>query len=173
MRNLSYSQSIMHHGNWIYPGILAMLVFLNSCSKPLDWPGSPLYTFENGDLKTTYPADLESARNAILGHFAHYDVVAYEDSTTKSPMFTFVISYGFTDFYLDSLGELIQSDRFVRASHKINQKNIILFLKMLTTILTKILKFFFPYIKPERKAFVSFYNQQKTQVNGESEKRLG
>ena len=39
-------------------------------------------------------------------------------------MLTFIISYGFTDFYLDSLGNLIQTDIFLRASHKINQEMI-------------------------------------------------
>jgi len=39
-------------------------------------------------------------------------------------MFTFIISYGFTDFYMDSTGDLIQSDRFLWASHKINQKKV-------------------------------------------------
>jgi hypothetical protein len=51
-------------------------------------------------------------------------VVSYEDTTTKTPMLTFVISYGFSDFYMDDNGDLILSQRFVRASHKINQKMI-------------------------------------------------
>ena len=111
----------MHQGNWIYAGILAILVILNSCSKPLDWPGSPLYTFEKGELNITYPADPESARKAIVGHYAHYDVVAYEDTTTRTTMRTFIISYGFTDFYLED-GKLMQSDRFVHAEQKLSRK---------------------------------------------------
>ena len=39
-------------------------------------------------------------------------------------MLTFIISYGFSDFYLDDNGDLIISQSFVRASHKINQKMI-------------------------------------------------
>ena len=67
---------------------------------------------------------LKGVKKQLAGHYAHYDVVSYEDSTTKSPMFTFTISYGFTDFHIDNKGDLIQSSRFVRASHKINQKLI-------------------------------------------------
>jgi hypothetical protein len=58
----------------------------------------------------------------IAGHYAHFDVVAYEDTTTKTTMRTFIISYGFTDFYLEE-GKLMQSDRFVRAEQKLSRKN--------------------------------------------------
>jgi hypothetical protein len=114
--------STMQKGKRIYPGILAILFFLNSCSKPLEWPESPLYDFEQGESHTTQPTDLESARKAIVGHYAHYDVVAYEDKTTRTTMRTFVISYGFTDFYLKD-GKLMQSDRFVHAEQKLSKKN--------------------------------------------------
>lgn len=97
---------------------------MNACGDPIPWPSSPLYDFSKYENEKTAVSDIDSIKKQLVGHYAHYDVVAYEDSTTKSPMFTFVISYGFTDFYIDSLGNLIQSDRFVRASHKINQKNI-------------------------------------------------
>ena len=107
---------------WLYPGILVLLFFLGSCSKVLDWPESPLYNFEQGEADTNYPEDLESARNAIVGHYAHYDVVAYEDTTTRTTMRTFIISYGFTDFYLED-GKLMQSDRFVHAEQKLSRKN--------------------------------------------------
>lgn len=106
----------------LYAGFLAFLVILNSCSKPLNWPDSPLYVFEQGDSNTTQPADLESAMTKIAGHYAHYDVVAYEDTTTKTTMRTFIISYGFTNFYLEQ-GRLMQSDRFVHAEQKLSRKN--------------------------------------------------
>jgi hypothetical protein len=113
---------MMQTGKRIYPVILAILFFLNSCSRPLKWPESPLYNFEQGESNTTQPADLESAKKTIVGHYAHYDVVAYEDTTTRTTMRTFIISYGFTDFYLDDW-KLIQSDRFVRAEQKLSKKN--------------------------------------------------
>jgi hypothetical protein len=88
----------------------------------LDWPGSPLYDFNSTIPDTTKLPDRESAINEIIGHYAHFDVVAYEDTTTRTIMRTFIISYGFTDFYLDS-GKLMQSDRFVRAEQKLSRKN--------------------------------------------------
>jgi hypothetical protein len=105
--------------------LLFCIVFIiNACSQPIPWPASPLYDFSKYENEKTTVSDIDSIKAQLVGHYAHYDVVAYEDSTTQSPMFTFVISYGFTDFYLDSVGDIIQSDRFMRASHKINQKQI-------------------------------------------------
>ncbi len=60
---------------------------------------------------------------AVAGHYAHYDVVAYEDPTTKTPMRTLVVSYGFTDFVIED-GRLLQIDRFCHAEQKINQPNV-------------------------------------------------
>jgi len=108
--------------NWIIPGFLVLMFSLNSCSKPLEWPASPLYDFKKGASNDTQAADLESARKALVGHYAHYDVVAYEDTTTRTTMRTFIISYGFTDFYLED-GKLMQSDRFVHAEQKLSRKN--------------------------------------------------
>ena len=99
-----------------------ILMIIGGCSKPLDWPENPLYKFEVGDLSTSYPQDLQQAKEAIVGHYAHFDVVAYEDTTTKTTMRTFIISYGFTDFHLED-GKLIQSDRFVKAEQKLSRKN--------------------------------------------------
>lgn len=112
----------MKKSNWIYLGVLSILVVLNSCSKPLDWPEAPLYVFDMGDSNFNQPGDLKSAKEAIVGHYAHYDVVAYEDTTTRTTMRTFIISYGFTDFYLED-GKLMQSDHFVHAQQKLSKKN--------------------------------------------------
>ncbi|NTV85098.1 MAG: hypothetical protein HGA23_12505 [Bacteroidales bacterium] len=119
---MSLNTGMIKRGRLFYPGFLAFLLILNSCSGPLEWPESPLYVFEQGESDTTQPADIESARSEIVGHYAHYDVVAYEDTTTKTTMRTFIISYGFTDFYLEE-GKLMQSDRFVRAEQKLSRKN--------------------------------------------------
>jgi hypothetical protein len=107
---------------WFYPGFLAFLFILNSCSRPLEWPESPLYVFEQGESNTNQPKDLESAKEEIVGHYAHYDVVAYEDTTTRTTMRTFIVSYGFTDFYMEE-GRLMQSDRFVHAEQKLSRRN--------------------------------------------------
>lgn len=98
------------------------MLFLNSCSKPLEWPKSPLFLLDNTGGDINQPADLESALKQIVGHYAHYDVVSYEDTTTRTIMRTFIISYGFTDFYLEN-GKLMQADRFVHAVQKLSRKN--------------------------------------------------
>ena len=112
---------MMQKGRWFYPGFLAFLFILNSCSGPLEWPESPLYAFEQGESNTSQPTDLKSAQEKIAGHYAHYDVVAYEDTITRTTMRTFIISYGFTDFYMEE-NRLMQSDRFVHAEQKLSRK---------------------------------------------------
>jgi len=106
----------------LYPGFLFFLFILFSCSRPLEWPESPLYVFEHGDPDIIRLADMESVMTEITGHYAHYDVVAYEDTTTRTTMRTFIISYGFTDFYMED-GKLLESDRFVHSEQKLSRKN--------------------------------------------------
>jgi len=107
-----------------YMLFFSFVAIFNACNQPAPWPSSPLYDFSKYENEKTTVSDIDSIKKQLVGHYAHYDVVAYEDTTTQSPMLTFTISYGFTDFYIDSVGDLIQSDRFVKASHKINQKFI-------------------------------------------------
>jgi hypothetical protein len=57
---------------------------------------------------------------AIEGRYAHFDVVAYEDMSTDTPMRTFIISYGFTDYRVVE-DRLIQIDRFLQANYHLNQ----------------------------------------------------
>lgn len=57
---------------------------------------------------------------AIEGRYAHYDVVAYQDVTTKKPMRTFVVSYGFTEFRIED-GRLLQIDSFCHAEQVLNR----------------------------------------------------
>jgi hypothetical protein len=107
----------------VLPGLIigTVLIALNSCSKPLDWPESPLYNFTREDYNAYNGFDLDKIKNEIVGHYAHFDVVAYEDTTTRTTMRSFVISYGFTDFYLEE-GKLIQSNRFVYSEQKLSRK---------------------------------------------------
>lgn len=113
---------MMQKGRWFYPALLVFMFILNSCAVPLEWPESPLYVFEQGEPDTTQQTDRERVLENISGHYAHYDVVAYEDTTTRTTMRTFIVSYGFTDFYLEE-GRLMQSDRFVHAEQKLSRKN--------------------------------------------------
>jgi hypothetical protein len=92
------------------------------CSRPLQLPASPLYDF--GPPRNSSGLSEADARAALLGRYAHYDVVAYEDRSTKTPMKTFVVSYGFTEF-VERDGKIFQIDSFVHASHHINQRGVV------------------------------------------------
>lgn len=113
------------HTRITVPLVTTLLIglMLGSCAKPLPWPDSPLYTDTKYNSIGVQPPDIQAAKQALVGHYAHYDVVAYEDETTQTPMLTFIVSYGFTDFYLEN-GDLYQSDRFIHAEQKINQERI-------------------------------------------------
>jgi hypothetical protein len=63
---------------------------------------------------------------AMAGHYAHYDVVAYQGETPNGPLSTFVISYGFTDLVIEN-GELVEYDRFCHAEQKANQDFVTIF----------------------------------------------
>ena len=106
-----------------YASPILATIILSGCDNPLDWPQSPLYQFPDSEYSESYPDTLEEAKNRIVGHYAHYDIVAYEENQNDKPMRTFIVSYGFTDFYLDN-GKLMESDRFCHAEHKINQKGV-------------------------------------------------
>lgn len=93
---------------------------LAGCSLPKPWPPSPLYALPPEDPTWVAPASREEAMAAMAGHYAHYDVVAYEGETPNGPLSTFIISYGFTDLVIED-GELVEYDVFCHAEHKANQ----------------------------------------------------
>lgn len=93
---------------------------LVGCSYPLPWPQSPLYETPTNDPNWNAPAGKQEAMEAMTGHYAHYDVVAYQGQTPTGPLSTFVISYGFTDLVIEN-GVLVEHDRFCHAEHKANQ----------------------------------------------------
>jgi hypothetical protein len=101
----------------------ALAIALGGCSAPLPWPHSPLYEFPASEAGWKGPASVQEAMQAIAGRYAHYDVVAYEDATTRTPMRTFTVSYGFTEFRIEK-GRLYQVDSFCSAEQKLNQKNV-------------------------------------------------
>lgn len=57
---------------------------------------------------------------AMAGHYAHYDIVAYDAETPNGPLKTLIISYGFTDLVIEN-GELVEYDSFCHAEQKSNQ----------------------------------------------------
>jgi len=93
---------------------------LLGCSSPKPWPDSPLYETPANDPNWVAPASKEEAIAAMVGHFAHYDIVAYDGETANGPLATFIISYGFTDLVIED-GELVAYDRFCRAEYIANQ----------------------------------------------------
>jgi len=102
--------------------ILSLGILFPGCSEPLQWPDSPLYEYPEISEKAMQE-DLQQIMQQLEGRYAHYDIVSYEDKSTKTPMKTFVISYGITEFFMEE-GELYQKDRFLSASHKINQPGV-------------------------------------------------
>ncbi len=93
---------------------------LAGCSNPKPWPQSPLYVTPINDPNWQAPAGKAEAMAAMAGHYAHYDVVAYEAQTPNGPLSTFIISYGFTDLVIED-GKLVEYDRFCHAEDKANQ----------------------------------------------------
>lgn len=53
----------------------------------------------------------------LVGRWAHYDVVAYEDAALK----TVIISYGFNDFSLDDDGVLVDQGSFCSSEQRTDQ----------------------------------------------------
>ncbi len=95
-------------------------VLFSGCSNPKPWPESPLYEAPADTPGWNAPANREEALVAMAGHYAHYDVVAYQGETPNGPLSTFIISYGFTDLVLED-GMLVEYDCFCHAEHKANQ----------------------------------------------------
>lgn len=105
---------------------LSWCSYLGGCSVPLPWPESPLYEPPLNDPAWEAPTSMEEAMEAMAGHYAHYDVVAYDGETPNGPLSTFVISYGFTDLVIED-GALVEYDRFCRAEQKANQNFVTTF----------------------------------------------
>lgn len=80
------------------------LLLATGCSsdEPSDGAAAP------ASSTTTTRAEVPGAE--LVGRWAHYDIVAYEDDLMK----TMIVSYGFSDFTVED-GELIESDQFCSA----------------------------------------------------------
>ncbi len=106
-----------------YALAVALLGFFVGCAAPLPWPESPLYEFPQSNPGADYPQTVDAAMAAIAGSYAHFDVVAYEDSGTMTPMRAMIVSYGITEFHIKD-GQLVQVDRFCHADQLINQESV-------------------------------------------------
>ncbi len=56
----------------------------------------------------------------MAGHYAHYDIVAYDGETANGPLATFIVSYGYTDLVIED-GQLVAYDTFCHAEYIANQ----------------------------------------------------
>lgn len=65
---------------------------------------------------TTTEATTEVLGSELVGRWAHYDIVAYEDELMK----TMIVSYGFTDFSVED-GVLIEGEEFCTAEQVSDQ----------------------------------------------------
>lgn len=90
------------------------------CSIPLTWPDSPLYETPTNHPDWVPPMDKGAAIAAMAGHYAHYDIVAYDGETANGPLATFIISYGYTDLVIEN-DQLVAYDRFCRSEYVANQ----------------------------------------------------
>ncbi|RIK65973.1 MAG: hypothetical protein DCC65_11055 [Planctomycetota bacterium] len=95
-------------------------LFLGGCSIPLPWPESPLYETPSNASNWVAPTSKEEALAAMAGHYAQYNIVAYEGQTPNGPLSTFIITYGSTDLVIEN-GSLVAYDRFCRAEYIANQ----------------------------------------------------
>ncbi|MCO6436416.1 MAG: hypothetical protein J5J06_04955 [Phycisphaerae bacterium] len=105
---------------WTLPAMLAGSLLLVGCSGTLPWPPSPLYETPTNDPDWQAPANKAEAMATMAGHYAHYDIVAYEGETANGPLSSFVVSYGFTDLVIED-GELVAYDSFCHAEYIANQ----------------------------------------------------
>lgn len=105
---------------WTLPAMLAGSLLLVGCSGTLPWPPSPLYETPTNDPDWQAPANKAEAMATMAGHYAHYDIVAYEGETANGPLSSFVVSYGYTDLVIEG-GELVAYDSFCHAEYIANQ----------------------------------------------------
>ncbi len=105
---------------WVPAALAAGCILFAGCSIPRPWPESPLYETPTNDPNWVAPANKQEAMEAMAGHYAHYDIVAYDGETANGPLATFIVSYGFTDLVIED-EELVAYDSFCRAEYIANQ----------------------------------------------------
>ena len=73
-------------------------------------------TTASSEPNATPSNETAKAMERLSGRYAHYDVVAYQSADMK----TLIISYGFTDLYVED-GELMAQESFCHAKHRSDQ----------------------------------------------------
>ena len=100
--------------------VAAGCLLLAGCFGPLPWPESPLYETPTNDPDWAAPETKQEAMEAAAGHYAHFDIVAYDGETANGPLATFIVSYGYTDLVIEE-DELVAYDTFCHAAYIANQ----------------------------------------------------
>ncbi|MBN2656424.1 MAG: hypothetical protein JXR86_05130 [Spirochaetales bacterium] len=109
---------------YIIVALLALFLFfmVRKSMETSPWPEETPGPLTGEIVSPDLPVTREAVMELLSGHYAHYDVVSYEDVTTRAPMRTFIISYGFSELFVKE-GKLYQTNRFVHAEQVLNQKN--------------------------------------------------
>lgn len=108
--------------SWLRAALGVACLALAGCSLPLPlpWPESPLYETPTNDPNWVAPTNKAEAMQAMAGHYAHYDIVAYDGETANGPLATFIVSYGFSDLVIEG-DQLVMYDTFCHADYIANQ----------------------------------------------------
>ncbi|MBN1696068.1 MAG: hypothetical protein JW881_01025 [Spirochaetales bacterium] len=101
----------------------SILLNLSGCNRVMRWPDPPVITAPIPQSDYLPPESKKALIDNIAGHYAHYDIVSYEDNSGREPLRSFVITYGFTDFFVEN-GELYEKDTFLHAKNKLNQSSV-------------------------------------------------
>ncbi len=95
-------------------------ILLLGCATPKPWPEPDWYSSQSAPAQDL---SRQQALAAIVGRYAHYDVVAYDDHSNSDEMRTFIVSYGITSF-VQKGDSLMQHDQFCQASQLINYSSV-------------------------------------------------
>lgn len=87
--------------------LVVLALALVSCSEPSGGPVGEAAATPTRPAPTSTPPDTSAVGQELVGRWAHYDVVAYEDGVLK----TLIISYGFNDFTRVG-GEIVDTASF-------------------------------------------------------------
>jgi len=93
------------------------IALLGGCAgkdEPVPQAGASATTPATSGTDGTTASEVPGAE--LVGRWAHYDIVAYEDAVMK----TMIISYGFTDFTVEG-GRLIEAEQFCSADQVSDQ----------------------------------------------------
>lgn len=82
--------------------------------------GNPSTPFGGDRFPATEMASLDQFKQKIIGRYAHFDVVAYEQKFFLTQMKTMVVTYGITEFFDTPEGNIISRSRYCHASHLSN-----------------------------------------------------